>query len=94
MSMTYHLRECDQQQAFCTALRSGLPDAVKVTMQPATPGRNVASLHFHGAGDLYSAVVDSLHAAVPYGLWSVVSTLTMTRDTADAVRWRPLLPSR
>lgn len=92
--MTYHLRECEQQQAFCDAMASALPDGVRMTMQPAVPGRNIACLHFHGSGDLYSAVVDALHASVPHELWAVVSTHTMTRDTADSVTWRPLVRRR
>ncbi|MGN6373380.1 MAG: hypothetical protein ACTHM1_10405 [Solirubrobacteraceae bacterium] len=92
MSLTYDLRDCEQQQqAFCDAMASALPDSVTMTMQRAVLGRKVACLHFRGSGDLYSVVVDALRTSVPHELWSVVSAHTMTRDTANSVTWRPVI---
>ncbi len=93
MGLTYFLRECDEQDAFCEALVRALPDHVIAARQPARTGRNVASLYLEGRGDLYHLVTDTLHAAVPWELWTAVSSHRLDRHTADATEQRPLLRS-
>lgn len=92
--MTYHLRECDEQQAFCEALVRALPDDVIAVRQPTRAGRDMVSLRLEGRGDLYHRVTDTLRAEVPWELWSAVSTHAIDRGTAEAIVWRPVLNRR
>jgi len=94
VGLTYYLRDCEEQDAFCDALIRALRDGVVAARQHALPGHNAACLHVEGAGDLYHAVTDALRESVPPELWTAVSTLGIGRSTAEAIEWRPLLASR
>ncbi len=89
MGMTYNLRECEEQDAFCETLVRALPDDIIAVRQPRRAGRSMASLYLEGKGDLYHLVTDTLRA-VPWELWCAVSSHRLDRHTAEAIEQRPL----
>jgi hypothetical protein len=90
MGMRYHLRECEEQDAFCEMLVRALPDDIVAVMQPRRADRGMVSLYLEGKGDLYHLVTDTLRAEVPWELWPAVSTHQLDRHTAEAIEQRPL----